>query len=162
MAGQGNTFSRTCRSLNTKGAAPIVTRLGARALTGNNLHLAIHQYHGYNVHVTWTIKFKYSGEPPVDKCLERWFDNSEERKAFREEVRQHPIQGTCSCVDNSWQPTLRKLLGRKKLHHCYLFPTLTADDFDQPGWKQKEMECDGIIKCRCSVSSSERMFNPNF
>jgi len=158
MVGQGNTSSRTCRSLNTKGAASIVTRLEARALTGNNLQLAIHQHHGYKFHMTWTVNFKYSGER--DRCLERWSDTPEECDAFREEVRQHPIQGTFGCVANVWKPTLRKLLRRKKLQRCNLFPTLTARDFDQSGWKQKEMEFEGIITCRCPVSSSERVFNP--
>ena len=93
MEGQGNS-SITCRSINTKGAASIVTRLEARALTGeNNLRLAVHQHHGYNVNVTCTIMFNYCGEPTVDRCLERWFDNPEECDMFREEVCQHPIQG---------------------------------------------------------------------
>ena len=56
VTGQGNT-SRTRRSLTAKGAPPIVTRLEARVLTGNNPRLNIHQHHGYNVHVTWTNKY---------------------------------------------------------------------------------------------------------
>ena len=138
MEGQGNS-SRICRSINTKGAAAsIVTKLEALPLTGeNNLRLAVHQHHGYNVHVTWTIKFRYSFEPTVDRCLERWFDTPEECDMFRKEVRQHPIQGICSCVDSRYQPTLRKLLRRNKLQHCHLFPTLTAEDLDQPRWNRR-------------------------
>jgi len=133
MAGQGNTSFKTCHTINKRGAAAIVTRLEARALTGENLNVAIHQHQAYDVHVTWTVKFKNPDEPPVDRYFERLFDTPEECDAFREEVRQHPIQGTYSCVDSGLKPALRKLLRRQKLQHCWLFPILTAGDFDQPG-----------------------------
>ena len=161
MAGQGNT-SKTCHTIVKRGAASIVTRLEARALTGDNLNVEIHQHHAHNVHVTWTIKFKNPDEPLVGRYFERWFNTPEECDAFREEVSQHPIQGKCSCVDCGVKPTLSKLIGREKLQQCWLFPVLTAGDFDQPGWKQKMMEDEGIIKCRCPVSSSERMFDTIF
>ena len=115
MAGQGNTSFKTCHTINKRGAAAIVTRLEARALTGENLNVAIHQHQAYDVHVTWTVKFKNPDEPPVDRCFERCFDAPEEYDAFREEVRQHPIQGTCSCVDNVLKTTLRKLTQAKEV-----------------------------------------------
>jgi hypothetical protein len=59
-------------------------------------------------------------------------------------------------------PALSKLIEREKLPQCWLFPILTAGDFDQPGWKQKMMEDDGTIRCRCPISSSERVFDTRF
>ena len=73
-----------------------------------------------------------------------------------------PYTRKYSCIDNKYQPTLRTLLRRNKFQHCHLFPTLTAEDLDQARWKQKVLECDKLIKRRCPVSFSERMFNQKF
>lgn len=81
---------------------------------------------------------------------------------FREELRQNPIEGICDCVDGVWKPKLHGLIRLKKLQRFNVHPTLTAAVLDQPGWKRKDLVCKGKIKCRCSVSSSARMFGDCF
>ena len=148
--GLGNS-SRMCRSLSAISAS-IITRLASRALTTNFPHLNRHQHLGYSVHVTWRIgadvTMRYHSA--ADRCFARCFDTDEECEAFCKELKQNPIDGLCDSM-GYMEYMLRLIRPVNTIHRCHLYPLPTVETTDKRKWKRRELEIDGLFRCRCPI-----------
>ena len=146
-----------CRSLSAISAS-IITRLVSRALTANCLHLNIHKQLGYSVHVNWRIgadvTMRYHSA--ADRCFVRCFDTDEECDAFCKELKQTPIDGLCDCM-GYMEYMLRLLRAVNTLHRFHLYPLPTVETMDKPKWRRRDLESDGLFRCRCPISPTARV-----
>jgi len=160
--GLGNSSSRMCRRLSATSAS-IVTRLASRALTGNYQNLNVHQHLGYSVHVTWRtgtdVTMRYHSA--ADRCFARCFDTDEECDAFCKELKQNPIDGLCDCM-GSMEHMLRLLRAVNRILRCHLYPLPSVETMNKPKWERRELESDGLFRCRCPISSTARVFGDWF
>ena len=135
--GLGNSSSRQCRSLSAISAS-IVTILASRALTGNCLHLSIHQHLGYSVHVTWGIgtdvTLRYHSV--AGTCFARRLDTDEHCDAFCKELKRNPIDGLCDCI-GSMEYMLRLLRSLNRIHRCHIYPLPSVETMSKPKWKRR-------------------------
>jgi hypothetical protein len=88
--GQGNAYSR-CQQALLHGNSSIIRRLQARHLTGQGLHLDIHQHFGYRLHLIWTSNRRHV------RLLKR-FHTLMDVHAFCEDLRTLSPLGTCLAV----------------------------------------------------------------
>lgn len=155
MAVQGNSSSRTCRSLVATNAS-IVTRLASRALTANSLQLDTHQQLGYTVHVSWMIGTDDTTGYFIaaSRFFERCFDTCDDCDAFCKEVCQTPVDGVCDSI-GVLKSKLRRLHRLHKLHFCHIYPIYSDEHLDKPKWEQRHLENEEFMKCSCPLSSSE-------
>jgi hypothetical protein len=93
--GQGNAFSRCERWLLHRNSS-IIHRIQARHLTGQDLHLQIHQHFGYRLHVTWSGNTKHLRHHRVG--FERRFLTFNCIQAFCKDLQTLPTLGSCLAV----------------------------------------------------------------
>ena len=91
----------------------------------------------------------------ADRCFEGVFDTDDECDAFCKELRLNCIDGICDCM-GVWEYMLRVLQVLHKLRRCHFYSSLPVDFKKKPRRKQRVLEDDGYVRCRCPITSSAR------
>ena len=106
-AGQGSLHSNVSTAISSNNSS-IVSRLFSRSVTGQNLHIQIHQHFAKSLHLIWKTHATHPNIPS-ESCIERYFLLYEEVETFCRELKFGALEGLCNCVF----PVLYRLLGTK-------------------------------------------------
>ena len=90
---QGKLRARTGPRI--EGSTSIITSLPSRTLTGQILHIDIHQLYGFSFHLNWQfIKNGIAHET----CMERQYVIYRDVRQCLEQIKRRPIEGMHSCI----------------------------------------------------------------
>jgi hypothetical protein len=147
--GQGNAFSR-CELWLLHRHSSINHRVHARHLTGQDLHLHIHQHFGYRLHVTWSCNTKHLQRHRVD--FEGRFLTFKGIQAFCSDLRTLPTLGTYLAV--MWTDPFILYKAVPSYNTVYSPAQLEAMN-TPPGLIKHMQEYCKFSRCGCLVQSAE-------
>ena len=114
-----DTFNHGWGKLQTRsgprvtGSSSIITRLAFRSLTGQSLHIEVHQHYGFSFHFNWQfIRDCVSYET----CMEREYVKFRDVDECLDQLKRRLIEGLYSCI-----------YGGDEAELCFRTPPLQSD-----------------------------------
>ena len=95
-----DTFDRGQGKLHTRSAprvagSSIITRLASRSLTGQSLHIEVHEHYGFSFHLNW--QFIRDGVS-YETCMERKYVIFRDVNGCLDQLKRRPSEGLYSCI----------------------------------------------------------------